>query len=75
MQGVECRVQGVECRVQDVGCGVSGVRLQAGVRACRSVYRGTSLIRNHPPHRALGMVPLQGPTGWRFLMSEVPLKR
>ena len=24
-------------------------------------------------HRALGMVLQQGPRGWRFLMSEVPL--
>ena len=26
-------------------------------------------------HRSLGMVLLQGPRGWRFLMSEVPLSR
>ena len=55
MQGVECRVQGVECRVQGVGCGVSRVRLQAGVakyeafRACRGVYRVTSLTRKRTP--------------------------
>ena len=42
-------------------------------------YRGTSLIRNlHPPqdhHRGLGIFLLQGPTGRRFLMSEVPVYR
>ena len=36
-------------------------------------YRGTSLIRTPHPPRILGMVLLQGPTGWRFLISEVPL--
>ena len=40
-------------------------------------YRGTSLVRNRTPpkgpHRALGIVLLQGPRGRRFLMSEVPL--
>ena len=38
-------------------------------------YRVTSLTRNCPPpsdhHRALGIAPLQGPMGGRFLMSEV----
>ena len=42
-------------------------------------YRGISLIRKRPPPydppMALGMVLLQGPTGWRFLVSEVPLHR
>ena len=37
------------------------------------VYRGTSLIRKHPPpkdrHKALGISPGRG----CFLMSEVPL--
>ena len=40
-------------------------------------YMGTSLIRKRPtpqePPRILGMVLLKGPTGWRFLISEVPL--
>ena len=40
-------------------------------------YRGTSLIRNSPPHqvrlRALGIFLLEGPGGALFLMIEVPL--
>ena len=46
-----------------------GFRVQA--------YRVTSLIRNAPPPwghlKALHMELLWGPTGWVFLMSEVPL--
>ena len=33
--------------------------------------RKTPTLLHH--HRSLGMVLLQGPTGWRFLMSEQPL--
>ena len=40
-------------------------------------HRGTSLIRNRPPHqeyhRALGIALLQDPKGRHFLVSEVPL--
>ena len=42
-----------------------------------ALYRGTSLMRKRPPPkghlRALGIAILQGPTGRRFLMGEVPL--
>ena len=33
------------------------------------------LAHRHPPlaPRSLGMVPLQGPAGWRFLMGEMTL--
>ena len=44
-------------------------------------YRGISLIRNSDPlgppwdpPRTLGIGLLQGPSGWRFLMSEVPCR-
>ena len=43
-----------------------------------TAYRAASLIRNSPPppkdhHRDLSIVLLQGHTGWRFFISEVPL--
>ena len=51
-----------------------------GCRGGRQVsdHRGTLLISKRPPppwnhHRALGMDLLQGPTGRRFLVDEVPL--
>ena len=38
----------------------------------QALYRGTSLIRKRPPlRRALGIVLLLGPSGRRFLVSEV----
>ena len=36
-------------------------------------HRGTSFIRNIPPHIARDIVLLSGPRMGLFLMSEVPL--
>ena len=56
---------------------VSFVTYSQAPRAINYSYRGTSLIRKRTPpydhHRALGVTVLQDPTGWHFLMSEVPL--
>ena len=44
---------------------------------CHLLYRGTSLIRKRTPplehNRSLDIVLLYGPTGKRFLISEVTL--
>ena len=45
--------------------------------SCRVDYRGTSLIRKHPPHqgppRTLRIGIRWGPRGVRFVVREVPL--
>ena len=51
-------------------------KLFCGYQHCRNVQRFLAQRRLPPPqdrHRSLGMVLLQGPTGWWFLPSEVPL--